>query len=316
MRCLRVLMMMIGDPNCMLWPHVVDAFDGHAAKRTKAAKSTLIYRVHFALKSNSAWWELHAEHVARFEATVTHAAIQQYIENFEGKDFQDALEEALFLHQVVKSMQAFLAVCKKKVDGDFQLKFDEEFKKRVCNLFAAKNDFSEHRLASAIVTWRSILESIVQILPSMMTLCSDYLKKLAVCESELCKQRATDNFDKLREVTTVDTFICEAKLSEVHMAIRHLLEGSTVTLEQVQQLQSLYALAVDAVVKRCTSGEMAEPVLELLRSVHGAPFFPKDDVARKKVAQLEVWKRLSGSIREFESLGPTRLTPEGSSANC
>ena len=81
MRCLRVLTM-IGDPYCMLWSHVVDAFDGHAAK---AAKSTLIYRVHFALKSNSAWWELHAEHVARFEATVTHAAqIQQYTEIFEG----------------------------------------------------------------------------------------------------------------------------------------------------------------------------------------------------------------------------------------
>ena len=72
MRCPRVLTM-IGDACCMLWPHVVDAFDGHAAKRTKAAKSTLIYRVHFALKSNSAWWKLHAEHVARFEATVTHA---------------------------------------------------------------------------------------------------------------------------------------------------------------------------------------------------------------------------------------------------
>ena len=85
MRFLRVL---IGDPYCMLWPHVVDAFDGHAAKRTKAAKSTLIYRVYFALKSNSAWWELHAEHVARFKATVTHAAqIQQYIEIFEVKDF-------------------------------------------------------------------------------------------------------------------------------------------------------------------------------------------------------------------------------------
>ena len=41
---------MIGDAYCMLWPHVVDAFDGHAAKRPKAAKSTLIYRVHFALK--------------------------------------------------------------------------------------------------------------------------------------------------------------------------------------------------------------------------------------------------------------------------
>ena len=78
MRCLRVLTM-IGDPNCMLWPHVVDAFDGDAAKRTKAAKSTLIYGVHFALKSNSGWWELHAEHVVRFEATVTHAAqMQQY----------------------------------------------------------------------------------------------------------------------------------------------------------------------------------------------------------------------------------------------
>ena len=100
----------------MLRPHVVDAFDDHTAKRTKAAKSTLIYRVHFALKSKSAWWELHAEHVARFEATVTHAAqIQQYIENFEGKDFKDALEEALFLPQVVKSMPVFLAECKKDV---------------------------------------------------------------------------------------------------------------------------------------------------------------------------------------------------------
>ena len=113
-RCLRFLIM-IGDPYCMLWPHVVDAFDGHAAKRTKAAKSTLIYRVHFALKSNSASWELHAEHVARFEATVTHAAqIQQHIEIFESKDFQDALEEAVFLQQVVKSMPVFLAKCKKR----------------------------------------------------------------------------------------------------------------------------------------------------------------------------------------------------------
>ena len=302
MRCLRVLMM-IGDPYCMLWPHVVDAFDGHAAKRTKAAKSTLVYRVHFALKSNSAWWELHAEHVDRFEATVTHAAqIQQYIENLEGKDFQDALEEALFLQQVVKSMPVFLAECKKKVYGDFQLKFEEEIKKRVRNLFAAKNDFSEHCLASAMVTWRSILESVVQILPSMMTLCSDYLKKPAVWESELCKQRAMYNFDKFREVTTVDSFICEAKLSELHLAIRQLRvhRGSF----QVQQLQSLYALAVDAVVKRCTSGEMEERVLELLRSVHGASFFPKDDVARKKVTQQEVWKRLSDAIREFENLGP------------
>ena len=46
----------------------------------------------------------------------------------------------------------------------------------------------------------------------MMTLCSDYLKKLAAWESELCKQRAMDNFDKLREVTTVEPFICEAKI--------------------------------------------------------------------------------------------------------
>ena len=49
---------------------------------------------------------------------------------------------------------------------------------------------------------------------------------------------------------------------------------------------------------------MAEPVLELIRSVHSAHFFPKGDVARKKVAQLEVKKRLSDAIREFESLGP------------
>ena len=104
-------------------------------------------------------------------------------------------------------MPVFLAECKKKVYGDFQLKFEE------------------HCLASATVTWRSILESVVQILPSMMTLCSDYLKKL-FRESELCKQRATDNFDKLREVTTVDSF-CEATLSELHLAIRQMLEGAT-----------------------------------------------------------------------------------------
>ena len=282
MRCLRGLTM-IGDPYCMLWPHVVDAFDGDAAKRTKAAKSTLIYRVHFALKSNSGWWELHAEHVARFEATVTHAAqMQQYIEIFEGEDFQDAPEEALFLQQVVQSMPVFLAECKEKIYGDFQLKFEEEFKKRVRNFFTAKNDFSEHCLASAMVTWRSILESVVQISPSMLTVYSDYLKKLAVWESELCKQRAMDKFDKLREVTTVDSFICETKLSELHLAIRQLLEGAKGTPEQVS-------------------------VLELpsqFRSVHSAPFFPKDDVARKKVAQLEVRKRLSDAIREFESLGP------------
>ena len=73
----------------------------------------------------------------------------------------------------------------------------------------------------------------MQISPSMTIVCSDYLKKLAVWESELCKQRAIDNFDKLREVTTVDSFICEAKLSELHLAIRHLLEGAKGTLEQV-----------------------------------------------------------------------------------
>ena len=203
---------MIGDPCCMLWSQVVDAFDGRAAKRAKAAKSTLIYRVHFTLKSNSAWWELHAKHVARFEATVTHAAqIQQYIENFEGKDFQDAVEEALFLQQVVKSMPAFLASARRS-------KFEEEFEKRVRNLFAAKLDFSDHCLASATFS-EVYLESVVRILPSMMTfVLPDYLKKLAVWESELCKQRAMDNFDKLREVTTVESFICEAKLSELHLA--------------------------------------------------------------------------------------------------
>ena len=90
------------------------------------------------------------------------------------------------------------------------------------------------------------------------------------------------NFDKLREVTTVDSFTCEATLSELHLAIRQLLEGAKGTPEQVQRLQSISALAVDAIAKRCTSGEMTEPVLELLRPVHSAPFFPKDDVARKK----------------------------------
>ena len=83
-----------------------------------------------------------------------------------------------------------------------------------------------------MVTWKSILESVVRISPSMTTVCSGYLKKLAVWESELCKQRAMDNFDKLREGTTVDSFICEAELSELHLAIRQLLEGAKGTLEQ------------------------------------------------------------------------------------
>ena len=125
------------------------------------------------------------------------------------------------------------------------MKFEEEFKKRVRKVFAAKNDFSEYCVASAMVTWRSILESVVQNLPSMMTLCSDYLKKLAVRGSELCKQRAMDNFDKLREVTTVDSFICEAKLSELHLAIRQLLEGARTPLLSTP------------LSKRCTSVEMA-----------------------------------------------------------
>ena len=76
-------------------------------------RTTLTYRVH--LKSNSAWWELHAEHVGRFEATVTHAAqIQQYLENFEGKDFQHTLEEALFLQQVAKSHASVLGRVQEK----------------------------------------------------------------------------------------------------------------------------------------------------------------------------------------------------------
>ena len=298
MRCLRVLSM-IGDPYCMLWHHVVDAFDGDAGKRTKAAKSTLIYRVHFALKSNSGWWELHAEHVARFEATRCSSTSK----SLRAKTFRTHWRRRSSCNRLCRACQCSWPSAKRR-STDFKLKFEEEFKKRVRNFLTAKNDFSEHCLASAMVTWRSILESVVQISPSMTTVCSDYLKKLAVWESELCKQRAMDNFDKLRQVTTEDSTICEAKLSELHLAIRQLLEGAKGTPEQLQQLQSLSALAVDAIVKRCTSGEMAEPVLELLRSVHSAPFFPKDEVARKKVAQLDVWKRLSDAIREKESSGP------------
>ena len=85
-------------------------------------------------------------------------------------------------------MPVFLAECKKKIYGDFQLMFEEKFKKRVRNFFTAKNDFSEQCFASAMVTWRSILGSVVQISPSMTTVCSDYRKKIAVWESELCKQ--------------------------------------------------------------------------------------------------------------------------------
>ena len=70
-------------------------------------------------------------------------------------------------------MPVFLAECKKKVYHDFQLKFEQEFKKRVRNLFVANSDFSGNCLASAMVTWRFTLKSVVQILPSMTTLCSD-----------------------------------------------------------------------------------------------------------------------------------------------
>ena len=159
---------MIGDPYCMLWPQVVDAFDGHAAIQPN--QGGLVHADLPGALSNSAWWLLHAEHGARLEATDTHAVqIQQYMENVEGEDFQDAVDEVLFLQRIVKSIPAFLAECKKKVHGDFQLKFGEEFKKRVHNFFAAKHDFSDHCLASAMVTWRSTLESVAQSLPSMMT---------------------------------------------------------------------------------------------------------------------------------------------------
>ena len=73
------------------------------------------------------------------------------------------------------------------------------------NFFAAKHGFS------AMVTWRSVLESVAQILPSMMTLFSDHLRKLAVWESELCKQRAADKIHELREVTTVESVTWEAQ---------------------------------------------------------------------------------------------------------
>ena len=133
---------------------MVDAFDGHAAKRTKAAKSTLIYgALCFEFKLRLVGAARRACCQVRGDCDA--AQIQQYIENFEGKDFQDAVEEALFLQQVVKNMPAFLAECQKKVYGDFQLKFEEEFKKRVRNFLAAKHDFSDHCLASAMVTRRS-----------------------------------------------------------------------------------------------------------------------------------------------------------------
>ena len=38
--------------------------------------------------------------------------------------------------------------------------------------------------------------------------------------------------------------------------------------------------------------------------MHGAHFFQHDHVDRKTVAQLEVWKCLSESMREFNSVGP------------
>ena len=46
-----------------------------------------------------------------------------------------------------------LRECKKKVHDDFPSKFEEEFKKRVRNFFAAKHDLSDHCLASAMTTW-------------------------------------------------------------------------------------------------------------------------------------------------------------------
>ena len=103
-----------------------------------------------------------------------------------------------------------------------------------------------------------------------------------------------ENFDRLREVATVESFICEARVSEFHLA--------------------LTVLATDVTVKRSTSGEMAEPALDLFLSVHGAHYFSKDDAGRKKVAQLEVWKRLSDAMREIKSLGPD--LPKRAAAPC
>ena len=122
MRCLRVLTM-ISDPYCMLWPHVVDAFE-----------PTLIYS------------QTPPGGSCTPSMLPGSRRPSQCIEIFEGKDFQDALEEALLLQQVVQSMPVFLAECKKKIYGDIRLNFEEEFKKRVRNIFTAKNDFSEHCL--------------------------------------------------------------------------------------------------------------------------------------------------------------------------
>ena len=105
MRCLGVPTM-VGDRK---W-HVVAP--GGRCLRQPCSQEDQANQVHADLLG--ALCLVHAEHVARFETTVTHAAqTQQSIENFEGKDFQDAVEEAHFLKQVVKNLPVFLAECKK-----------------------------------------------------------------------------------------------------------------------------------------------------------------------------------------------------------
>ena len=302
--CLRVLKM-LGDPYCVAYPKAVEAFDSQAAKKDRATKASQLYALHFALKSDSCWWGLHAEHIARFEATAKHIPeMAQHSRNLCGIGSLDPAGQALLLQQVLKDMPMFLAGCKDQVYTDFKQKVEEHFTQCVGNFFAKEPDFKTADLAKALAAWRAALEKARVVVPSIALVCSDGLQRLTAWESCLCKLRALDDFDKLRQSTTKESFATEDSANTIHMAVRRMLESATGEPEQVEQLQSLSQLAVESLLDHCENGEKAEPLLEFLRTVHGAPFYPKDDKARDVVVRLEAWKPLMDAKSAFDGLGP------------
>ena len=152
MRCLRVLTM-IGGPYCMLWPQVVDAFDGHVASKEDQGGQVcgdlpgalcLDVKLRLVGAARRACCLVRGDRHARSPDSAVRRKLRG--QRLSGRTGGGALpatgceEHASVLGRVQEEGLRR------------QLKFEEEFKKRVRNLFAAKNDFSEHCLASAMVT--------------------------------------------------------------------------------------------------------------------------------------------------------------------
>ena len=141
----------------------------------------------------------------------------------------------------------FLADCKKKVYGDFELKWRSSSR----NACATS---SPPIMASWILVWPPprllgglSLESVQQILSSMVTLCSDDLKKLAVFVSTSIRS------------PPVDSFICEAKLFELHLArMRRLRESATGTLGKFSSWQRCPPLLSTPLSNAGTCNDLAE----------------------------------------------------------